>query len=143
MDRMAIFGCFIAVVVPIVLKLLTTSTQYPNIFKRPDGAMDCNLFNTGGQCDHESGFPSGHVTLITYFCLYIYRKYGNDMESYLFGKEKDVQNKCMVLFLCIIPVLMMGYARYMKSCHNIIQIVAGGIIGYFISKYVHFEPNTR
>lgn len=147
-DVVAIFGCMMAVVVPMIIKKVTKRTPYPGIFKRPDGAVDCNLFNTGGICDRESGFPSGHVTLISYFCFYIYYKYNATIISYLYGVdiyEKDSVEikqeyvdgkKKIVLFLCVLPIIMMGYARYMKNCHNIVQILAGSITGFCITKLI-------
>ena len=109
-------------------------------------AIDCNLFNTGGACDHESGFPSGHVTLISYFCFYIYFNYYPLLMRYLYRggyDDDDIENenhytmkRSFLLFLCIVPVIMMGYARYMKKCHNLVQVVAGAVTGYAISKFI-------
>lgn len=147
LDLVSIIGCFMAVIIPMIIKIITRNTPFPEIFKRPDGAINCNLFNTGGVCDHESGFPSGHVTLISYFCFYIYFKYNQLFMSYLYSNGYDVDDdtendkkysmkRCFLLFLCIIPVIMMGYARYMKKCHNLVQVVAGAVTGYAISKFI-------
>ena len=143
-DPLAIIGGFFAVFVPICIKLLTSSTPYPSIFKRPDGAADCNLFNTGGKCENESGFPSGHVTLISYFCFYIYSRYSRNLKEYIFGKNYDDEvdgdtnapEELIVKAMCILPIILMGFARYMKNCHNIIQIIAGCATGYGISKFM-------
>lgn len=146
LDLVSIIGCFMAVIIPMIIKIMTSNTPFPEIFKRPDGAIDCNLFNTGGACDHESGFPSGHVTLISYFCFYIYFNYNPLLMRYLYrgGYEDDVienekyytMKRSFLLFLCIVPVIMMGYARYMKKCHNLVQVVAGAVTGYAISKFI-------
>lgn len=42
-----------------MFKKLTTNLKPSYIFKRPNGARDCGLFNTGGLVDDQSGFPSG------------------------------------------------------------------------------------
>lgn len=144
-DMVSILGCFLAVVIPMFLKKLTKNTPYPEIFKRPDGAKDCNLFNTGGPCDRESGFPSGHVTLISYFCFYIYYRYNEELMAYFYGNGKsksDIVNqytfeeKCSLFLFSMLPIILMGYARYMKNCHNIIQVIFGAITGFLISKFI-------
>tara|TARA_B100000900_G_scaffold413543_1_gene437806 strand:+ start:611 stop:1126 length:516 start_codon:yes stop_codon:yes gene_type:complete len=144
-DPVAIIGGFFAVFVPICVKLLTSSTPFPSIFKRPDGAADCNLFNTGGKCENESGFPSGHVTLISYFCFYIYSRYSRNIQDYIFGTDDDAvevggddhgHEEAIVKVVCILPIILMGFARYMKNCHNIIQIIAGCATGYGISMFM-------
>ena len=146
LDLVSIFGCILAVVVPMFIKSLTKNTPFPEIFKRPDGAKDCNLFNTGGPCDRDSGFPSGHVTLISYFCFYIYYQYNKELMNYLYGRvegESDVstavfttKERWTLYLICFIPIIMMGYARYMKRCHNTIQVLFGAITGFLISKFI-------
>ena len=144
LDFISIVGCFLAVIIPMLIKAITRNTPFPGIFKRPDGAKDCNLFNTGGVCDRESGFPSGHVTLIAYFCFYIYFQYNKELKEYLFGDDTKREYKSTqyssqdlyLLILCFIPTIMMGYAIYMKNCHNMIQVTAGAITGFAISRFI-------
>lgn len=150
-DVIAIVGCFMAVILPMISKYYTSNTDYPEIFKRPDGARDCNLFNTGGICDQESGFPSGHVTLISYFCFYIYSIYKDSVFDSLYGTtDKDEKINTFTVYLkdlsvfviFALPIIIMGYARYMKKCHNFVQVLAGAITGYIISKtIVHCQKN--
>ena len=97
----------------IIIKQITFG-WYPSIFKRPDGANDCGIFNTGGLMDHQSGFPSGHVTIISYI-----------MNSFLLTKTPNMYN----IFLYNIPVLAVAFARVMSGCHNTIQVSAGYILG--------------
>lgn len=145
-DVNAIVGCFLAVILPMISKYFTSNTEYPEIFKRPDGARDCNLFNTGGVCDQESGFPSGHVTLISYFCFYTYSLYKDTVYESFYGKtDKDDNNDTTfsmymktlsVSVIFALPIIIMGYARYMKKCHNFAQVLAGAITGFIISKTI-------
>ena len=101
-----------------------TNGLYPPIFKRPNGAMNCNLFNTGGLVDHKSGFPSGHVTVAAFFStMLILRKDITDVKT---------------MFYYNIPVVLMGYARIMKGCHNFIQVFAGYVLGYTLAIIVDY-----
>jgi len=96
---------------------------YPPIFKRPDGATNCNLFNAGGCVDHLSGFPSGHVATISVFMeMLLLRSSHNSLTHYILYK---------------IPILIVAYARVMKGCHNIIQVIAGYILGYVVANVLY------
>jgi len=117
MDIVLVFGGFLCVFIHLIIKEIT-SGWYPPIFKRPDGARDCGLFNTGGLVDHKSGFPSGHVTAISFL-----------MNSILLNKNYTLYN----IFLYNVPVLLVAYARVMSGCHNTIQVVAGYILGITIA----------
>jgi len=100
-----------------------TSTWYAPIFKRPNGATNCSLFNAGGLVDHKPGFPSGHVTSISF------------LMNILLLRNKDVSLKKILLYN--IPIFIMGYARIMKGCHNLIQVLAGYALGYGIAHLFH------
>lgn len=100
-----------------------TRDWYPPIFKRPDGATDCSLFNTGGCMDTMPGFPSGHVASISVF-----------IETLLLNSK---HNNVIYYILYRIPILMVAYARIMKRCHNIIQVIAGYILGYVVANVLY------
>ena len=74
-----------------------------DVFKRPDLAIDCGLFNDGGWVGDQSGFPSGHMTVISWFMFSLYLRSKN--KKYFFFYQ--------------IPCILMGIARYMKNCHNL------------------------
>ena len=93
-----------------------TTGLYPNIFKRPNGACDCNIFNDGGIVSHKSGFPSGHMSSISLF-----------MNGFLFKNNKKVDILQFIIYN--IPCILMGVARYQKKCHNLIQIIFGYLFG--------------
>jgi len=113
MDVFLICGSLFSAFIHIIIKQITLG-WYPPIFKRPNGSTDCGLFNTGGLMDHQSGFPSGHVTVISFI-----------MNSFLLTKTLKIYN----IILYNIPVLLVGYARVMSGCHNIIQVIAGYVLG--------------
>jgi membrane-associated phospholipid phosphatase len=106
-------GMIILTFIQIFIKKFTKGF-YEKIFLRPDDACNCSSFNNGGFVGLEPGFPSGHVTLTTFFVNYMYfKKYPNDFFA--------------LAFLNFIP-LIIGISRYEKKCHNIYQIFAGYIL---------------
>ena len=105
-----------------------TSGWYTPIFKRPNGAMNCSLFNTGGLVDHKSGFPSGHVTSISFLMNILWLR----------SKKNDWKN----IFLYNFPIVLMGYARIMKGCHNLIQVLAGYLLGYIVANILYIHQKT-
>jgi membrane-associated phospholipid phosphatase len=108
-----ISGMTILTIVQIFIKKFTKGF-YEKIFLRPEEACNCSSFNNGGFVGLEPGFPSGHVTLTTFFVNYMYfKKYPNDNFA--------------LAFLNFIP-LIIGISRYEKKCHNIYQIFAGYIL---------------
>jgi len=104
------------------LKEVTTGWYAP-IFKRPNGAMDCSLFNMGGLVDHKSGFPSGLVTSISFLMNMLWLR--------------STKNNWTSIFVYNFPIILMGYARIMKGCHNFIQVVAGYLLGYVVAKLLY------
>jgi membrane-associated phospholipid phosphatase len=121
-DYTILFGEFLCSIIQHFSKIITNG-WYPPIFKRPDGATDCNLFNLGGKVDHCSGFPSGHVASITLL-----------MEMLLLrNNTTGLYNKITYY----VPIMLMAYSRYMKKCHNIIQIFAGYLLGYGVANILH------
>jgi membrane-associated phospholipid phosphatase len=83
------------------------------ILYRPSNKAKCNLFNNFS--GKQNGFPSGHMTSIVFSSLVLHKHI----------------NKYVILLL----VLLMGWARKIKGCHNLFQIIGGilnGILWYFI-----------
>ena len=122
LDPVLILGSFSCLFLHDFIKELTTGWYAP-IFKRPKGAMNCSLFNSGGLVDHKPGFPSGHVTSISF------------LMNMLLLRNKDISWNKIALYN--VPIFIMGYARIMKGCHNVIQVIAGYILGYGIANIFH------
>jgi len=122
-----IIGFILCVFLQDFLKELTVGWYTP-IFKRPNGATNCNLFNTGGLVEHKSGFPSGHVAVVSFF-----------MEFLLLQNEsKNLYN----LLYYNIPTFLVAFARVKKGCHNIIQVIAGYILGYGIANFLYIHEKN-
>lgn len=125
LDPQLIFGSSLCIFSHYLLKMLTTGSKF-TMFKRPDGATDCSLFNTGGLVDHKSGFPSGHVASISFLMnlLWLHTIKDNGIST--------IEN----LYTYVgynIPVALVAYARVMKGCHNILQVTFGYMLGYAIA----------
>jgi len=120
------------------LKEVTTGWYAP-IFKRPNGAMDCSLFNSGGLVDYKSGFPSGHVTIVSFLMNILW------LRNTRFIKPDNIDNNLINTWSSYIrynfPIVLMGYARIMKGCHNLIQVVAGYLLGYAVAKLLYYYEN--
>lgn len=108
-----------------------THMIYDPIFKRPDNAFNCNMCNNDGDVSKNPGFPSGHMATISLV-----------MNYYLMQNNIDNAIEWKYIILYNIPCLLVAYARYAKSCHNIPQIIAGyllGLIMAYIGVYVNFS----
>lgn len=110
------------------LKKMTTNSSFLP-FKRPNGACDCDLFNSGGLVDHKSGFPSGHVASTSFYMTLLYY---DSIEESLFKENNNLK-----LLIYHIPSILMGIARYEKKCHNILQIICGMLLGFYVATILH------
>lgn len=102
-----------------IIYLLPDKYAYWWLF-RPNNACNCDTFNLGGDVGGKPGFPSGHSISIGF--LYIVLK------SYF--EKKFPENKREVNFILLLFVITTLLSRYMKSCHNVIQIFVGFTLGY-------------
>ena len=126
-DIILIIGVILCISIHFIIKMVTNG-WYPPIFKRPDGAKNCNLFNKGGLVENQSGFPSGHVSIVSFF-----------MEMLLLRNYNDNILKKMYYN---IPTILVGYARIQKGCHNCIQVIAGYLLGYYVANQIYKHENT-
>ncbi len=102
----------------------------PFLFQRPAGANNCSLFNTGGLIDHKSGFPSGHVSVISFLMIYLLLEKENDS---LFYKNN---------FYYFLPIFLIGYARIKKGAHNLFQVCGGYLLGLIIAYLLYFSKSS-
>lgn len=112
-----LFGIGVITLLQMFIKNITKKLN-KDIFLRPKEACNCSSFNNGGFVGLEPGFPSGHVSLTTFFVNYMYfKKYNGDLFA--------------LSFLNFIP-LIIGISRYEKKCHNIYQTLAGYMLGILL-----------
>lgn len=96
-----------------IRELISKISKNP-IFYRPHGCKNCGLLNT--QTDPNGpAFPSGHVGMTTFLVIaLLYVTKNTNLIAYI---------------LATTYIILMGYSRYYKKCHNIPQIIAGVLHG--------------
>lgn len=95
------------------------------IMKRPEGACGCDYLSKQGDVSGKPGFPSGHMSTISFFVFY-------NINSILQSKYTST-NKNMQILANIILLLSTGWARWIKKCHSVSQIIAGTFLGGFVA----------
>ena len=122
-----VIGMAISIILPEMTKRLIGFFKISKKYLyRPYGAKGCNFHSSNGLLPKNTpGFPSGHMTLTTFIIVYfilmiIQKKYSNI-------------KKGVLIFICLSVIISMGWARHVKLCHNLIQIVCGTILGACIS----------
>lgn len=113
----------------LILNIFNERIKYSIFYNdvRPQGALNCNLFNNDGNQSGRPGMPSGHTSITTYFFLtYLYI-------LYLKKNKIGLESLFMALYLSLVM-----YSRYYKRCHTIPQIAAGGLLGslWFLLFYI-------
>lgn len=120
-----------------ILSLLLSEIFKKILFKkftgteRPTSARGCDFFSIGPDVSGKPGFPSGHMSVTSAACVMFI----------LFLINSNKFNKLTKVFLIILNLLfivIMGWARHVKKCHNILQIIGGIILGTTISSLLYF-----
>jgi membrane-associated phospholipid phosphatase len=123
--------------IPVIMSIVITeivisfSRQLPAfhpVMMRPSGAKNCNLFNSGGSYDGQLAMPSGHMmltTCITFSILFLYARTKN-LKTIAIAKPAALSSAIVYIFL-------MAGSRIMRGCHNISQVIIGGIIGFALA----------
>ena len=95
------------------------------VFYRPEGCKNCSLLNTPTPLDGPA-FPSGHMGMATFLVItLVYASKNTHAITYA---------------LAILYVLLMGFARHYKNCHNIWQIIAGILHGgIYALLFIYFK----
>ena len=125
-DMYPFFFLIQLLVVDIFLVPFLKHLPYPSfvyhITRRPIGATNCDYLSKIPSKTNAPGLPSGHMTVTTMFSI-----------------VRILENKSIVsiiLHSCI--VILMAMARYYKKCHNVVQIIAGTILGSILG-YISFH----
>ena len=105
--------------------------KWHKITMRPEGACDCDYLSSKGIIKNRCGMPSGHMGTTTFFAisnvLYIIKKNNSNL---------FVRN--IMVISNILFVIMMGWARMIKHCHNLPQVSLGTLYGGVVS-YLFFK----
>ena len=127
-------GLGLSLFLPEVFKNITKIIHPKNnIWYRPKGAKGCDFRSIKGYAPNFTpGFPSGHMTITSYIMIF----------NILLIFKKNINYKQLIILLNIFVILLMGWARYYKKCHNLFQIFGGIMLGYILSK-VTFKFYTK
>ena len=95
---------------------------------RPAGAKNCNIFNGGGSYDGQIGMPSGHMMLTTFITVSF---------LFMFSRTKNIgrimSEKPQTGLAAGVYVVLMAISRVARGCHNIPQVIVGGLLGYALA----------
>lgn len=102
------------------------SSKLNFLLHRPVGASNTDILSRNGFKPVDApGFPSGHVTMTAVFAVYrILRLYRNYDNIFTF-----ITNEPLPILFYLGLIVLMGYARWYKRCHNIPQILGGFVLG--------------
>lgn len=115
-------GMFVSSILTHLIKKYTF--RWKGIFVRPRNASKCDIFCRSGSSAGQMAFPSGHMSITTFFFVYWWLLHKTST-----SKVKTTKAAYLIAVLSIIYIALMAMARYIKSCHNVVQIVAGIING--------------
>tara|TARA_Y100000590_G_scaffold44185_1_gene47040 strand:+ start:6298 stop:6834 length:537 start_codon:yes stop_codon:yes gene_type:complete len=97
------------------------------ITRRPKGASNTDYLSKNGECKENSpGFPSGHMATTSSFSVLMILFF---MKRYNLAFSELVTQRPMIVFISSILVPFMGWARYYKKCHSLLQIIVGTCLG--------------
>lgn len=102
--------------------------------ERPEGAIGTDFFSRGPDQSGKPGFPSGHMSMTSAVCFTIILFL---VKSNYFENTPPIQ-RCLFVFLNIFTIFIMGWARHIKKCHNLLQICGGTILGTTIASLLFF-----
>jgi len=128
-----IFGTLITDYTTYLIKKLTTFFPQP-WNQRPKNACDCSFLNDGGPVGGQPGFPSGHSATVGFGAF--------TLTPFLI--KQFPQYHTLIIAITVLITIGTLIARYMKSCHNLIQIVGGFTLGIvFATLFHHLIPTDQ
>ena len=121
------FIIFYTILNPILKEFFKYFCEDYEIFKRPDWhpKEGCGLFpNLKMEGSKSFGMPSGHMQAITFTAIFwsLYLLHNNSNNNFVFLR---------ILFFWILCIIV-GFQRIKTGCHNLIQVVSGGIFGIIL-----------
>tara|TARA_Y200000002_G_C22452099_1_gene566765 strand:- start:65 stop:592 length:528 start_codon:yes stop_codon:yes gene_type:complete len=118
-----------------IIKNLEYPKKLYKITRRPEGAYNTDYLSRNGKVDPNTpGFPSGHMTTITIFCVFMILAKWKFQYPFAVFLSENKRFTLVHLFMIVIT----GFARYFKKCHNLFQIIGGFIFGTFMSVIFYF-----
>ena len=94
-----------------------------NWARRPQGARDCNMFNSGGDASNDSGLVSSHTFLISTLMFYFVYKFTNNFRNNMNYKQY------ILVGLLLLWTVIVSMARVRLGCHKQHQTITGFVLG--------------
>ena len=104
------------------------------VTRRPEGSFNTDYLSRNGLSKKDApGFPSGHMTSMAAFAMYMILRKKGDQDWDIFVKENS-----FFVGINVLSVLLMAFARWYKKCHNLTQIIGGTVYGS-VTAYIYFN----
>lgn len=122
------------------IKRLTNHVPWiRNLTRRPVQGATCDLLSQRSYTDDAPGFPSGHMTVTTFFILALIR---SEMRQKGISFQTYARQYRWQLTVHILVWLAMALARTEKGCHTWVQVFGGTLLGtavYFTLESVAYS----
>lgn len=105
-----------------------------NITRRPKDAFNCDILSRKGKPKVGApGFPSGHMTTISLFAMFmilgkyeLYKKRNISFKDFIYREKYFLATNILI-------ILLTAWARYYKNCHTLLQILCGFLLGTILA----------
>lgn len=115
--------------------LSTKNGELISLAKRPEGASDCNMFNSGGPA-LKSGLISGHTFLISTLAFYSIFKFTDNL------KHNANYKQSLFIFLLFLWMGLVALARIRLGCHQPHQTIFGFVMGILWGYLIYLVIET-
>ena len=127
---------FVAVSTDVIKRLPMPKSLY-KLTRRPEGAKNCDFLSKGGICKANApGCPSGHMATTVFFLVVTMMLYSRKYSTFKAFAEVHYR----LIGFSVLLILLMGWSRYYKKCHNVIQIIGGSLFGlgmaFLVNRYI-------
>lgn len=121
-----LLGLYSRQIPEVIIKLFLSRTkdnELRNWAKRPEGARDCNMFNSGGDYSNDSGLLSSHTFLISTLMFYFVFKFTNNFKHGMNYKQY------ILVGLLLLWNVLVAITRIRLGCHKQHQTIIGSVFG--------------
>ena len=120
-----LLGLYSRQIPEVIMKVFLSRSggELRNWAKRPEGARDCNMFNSGGDTSNDSGMVSSHTFLISTLMFYFVFKFTNNFKNSMNYKQY------ILVGLFLLWTVVVALARVRLGCHKQHQTITGFVLG--------------
>ena len=124
-NQYADYKIFLGLMLSMCSSELLKCIPYPSTFHkytmRPKDAQNCDFFSLSGNLyKNLPGFPSTHMSITSFFVTY----------NILSSENTDIYTLNNISLITLL--ILMGWSRIHKKCHNLIQVIGGSLYGGFL-----------